>query len=264
MFGGEPVFWIGASEEALWFAVGSGECFLELTQLIDNVSERKALPNETISGIEADHFDCFESIEDAVDAFAEFVALIPKDGRLLIDSQTHGIETLRSRCRSGIETFSTNQPADWTARSLQVRRSRTQIEIRHRDRVWCQFELAIPGRHNIENSLAAAVTAHAMGVSADAVRRGMEGFRGVKRRFEVLGNRHDATFVDDYAHHPTRIEATLQAARQRFGNRRLGMGEFVQQAHPDEPSVLKRWLCLGIAFAWDLKVKQTTSYPQSG
>jgi len=93
--------------------------------------------------------------------------------------------------------------------------------VRCRQEVFGSFDIRLAGTHNVLNSLGAIAVGSIIGLSPDAIARAISEFRGVHRRFEVLGSAGDITVVDDYAHHPTEIRATLAAARERFGPRRL-------------------------------------------
>ena len=96
-----------------------------------------------------------------------------------------------------------------------------RFRILHQGREFCTTQLRIPGRHHVLNALAAAALCHRAGASPTQIAAGIEQFRGIRRRFEVLGDCDGVTLVDDYAHHPTAIRATLRTAREEFGGRRL-------------------------------------------
>lgn len=174
-----------------------------------------------ILNIEPDHFDCFASIDDSRRAFVEFANCVHPDGRLLLRSdvarQIRGQlpETLE------IETYSASESADWSVLETDNRRGRSRFEIRHNARPFCEVTLQIPGQHNVENSLAATAMAHAAGADAAAIGAALGGFRGVRRRLEFVAERNGVTLIDDYAHHPTAVRATLGAVRQMWPDRRV-------------------------------------------
>jgi UDP-N-acetylmuramate--alanine ligase len=111
--------------------------------------------------------------------------------------------------------------ADWLALDLEQTATGFRFCIEHRVKLFCQTELNVPGRHNIENALAAVALAHAAGADADSIAEALPKFAGVRRRFEIVETAREFTLVDDYAHHPTAVKATLQTAREFFGDRRI-------------------------------------------
>jgi UDP-N-acetylmuramate--alanine ligase len=195
----------------------------------------------TILGIEPDHFDCFSNWESQLAAFAEFAARVPRDGLLVIPADSPAAREAAAASQAKIETVrvdasvppspllrqSRNQPktrakaSDWLALDLEQTESGFQFRIEHRSKPFCETELRVPGRHNVENALAAVALAHAAGADADSTAAALPKFAGVRRRFEIVETGRDFTLVDDYAHHPTAVKATLQTAREFFGGRRI-------------------------------------------
>ena len=174
-----------------------------------------------ILGIEPDHFDCFRTPEELEAAFVRFARLLPEDGLLLArhDCPTSRRVAARTACR--VETFGIGGRADWSARGLLSRRGRYEFDVFRHGRLFCQVNLQFPGRHNVLNALAAAALAAASGVSPEQISRALCGFRGLHRRLELLGTWRGVQLVDDYAHHPTEVAATLATLRQMFPGRRL-------------------------------------------
>ena len=174
-----------------------------------------------ILGIEADHFDCCADVAETIAAFHDFARQLPSDGLLLIHQEC---EASRQACRdvaARIETFSFEAGADWQAVDIEKIPLGNRLRILYRGREFCRTELRIPGRHNLLNALAAAGLCHGAGATATQIAEGIEPFRGIRRRFEVLGEQDGVTVIDDYAHHPTAIRATLRTTREEFGDRRL-------------------------------------------
>jgi len=174
-----------------------------------------------ILGIEPDHFDCYDSHEQLELAFRQFADLTPNDGLLLVphDCRATRRATAAARCRK--ETFGVNAAADWSARNLTAHGGRYGFEIHHRGQSLGQVDLRVPGMHNVQNALAAAALARAGEASADDIVHGLNAFRGLHRRLEVLGAWAGVTLVDDYAHHPTEVTVSLDALRRMFPGRRL-------------------------------------------
>lgn len=176
-----------------------------------------------ILNIEPDHFDCFATVNDSSEAFGAFAALIPQDGLLVVPHESELAREAAQQSPARIETFSLSEavPADWHATEILKDGAQTSFNVTYRSSTLGRVELHVPGQHNVMNGLAALALARAAGVNAEAAVHGLSQFRGVRRRFEVVGECRGATIIDDYAHHPTAVQATIQAARQSFGTRRL-------------------------------------------
>lgn len=175
-----------------------------------------------ILNLEADHFDCFPSLDDAVEAYSAFAALIARDGLLVVpDSRSAPLEEITQHCAARVERFSFDPSSDWSAAELRSNGPLTSFRLLRQGRDIGEIELKVPGRHNVLNALAAAALASAAGADAAGICESLSDFRGVRRRFEIIGDWRGVTVIDDYAHHPTAVQATIQAARQFFGQRRL-------------------------------------------
>ncbi|MCH7987563.1 MAG: UDP-N-acetylmuramate--L-alanine ligase [Planctomycetes bacterium] len=172
-------------------------------------------------GIEPDHFDYFPNVDAIRVAFAEFAALLPSDGLLLVRGDcAHSVLAARSTDATVI-TFSQQPGSQWWATDLKKTVLGTRFRVFHRGEFYAEFSLRIPGAHNVDNALAAIVMADSLGVSVNAIRESIEEFPGIRRRFELVGSWRGITLVDDYAHHPTAVTATLKTAREKFGRRRI-------------------------------------------
>ena len=174
-----------------------------------------------ILGIEADHFDCYDSLQDIEAAFRRFAASLPEDGLLLVRQDCASTRRATAALPCPIESFGWAVAADWSAQRLVEDRGRFGYEICHRGEHFCQVRLRMPGRHNVLNSLAAAALCWHNGATAEQIAAGLGHFAGLRRRLEVLGTWQGVTLVDDYAHHPTEIGCTLEAVRGLFPRRRV-------------------------------------------
>lgn len=174
-----------------------------------------------LTGIEADHFDFFHDLRETRDAFAEFVSLLPASGHLVIRGDCEATRVAAASSLAQIETYSLRDSDDWCAAGIQPTESGTRFRLFHRGEFFTEVTLRIPGRHNVLNAVAAAAICSNVGAPVKAVREGLQEFRGIRRRFEILGSWHGITLIDDYAHHPTAVRATLQTAREQFPGRRL-------------------------------------------
>jgi len=174
-----------------------------------------------ILGIESDHFDYFSSLDATIAAFAEFAERVPADGLLVVHRECEASLRACAGATAELQTYSLEPGADWWAADLRPTRAGLRFRVFHRGEFFSEVSLQIPGRHTVLNTLAAIALCYRAGADADAIREGLVEFSGIHRRFEYLGSWRGVTLIDDYAHHPTAIRATLQTARERAGDRRL-------------------------------------------
>lgn len=174
-----------------------------------------------ILGIEPDHFDYFTSFEDTVAAFREFAETLPPEGSLTIRASNPHVAKAAETARCPIQTFSLNEPADWTAANIRQNSGGTEFEVHHSGRAVFNTRLKIPGRHNIENALAAIALAHHLEIPAAQIAQALPDFAGIRRRYEKVALRNGVTWIDDYAHHPTAVRVTLRTVREEFPNARI-------------------------------------------
>lgn len=178
-----------------------------------------------ITNVEHDHPDCYPTFADFRRAFEEFAALVPRDGLLVVcaDDET-AREIGRQRVAEGghVMTFGFGGDAEWRVEEARPNfAGGVDFLASHKGAVVGLMRLRVPGAHNATNALAALAVANFLGIPSDVARDALMEFRGVERRFEVKGEARGVAVVDDYAHHPTEIRATLKAARARFPQRRL-------------------------------------------
>ncbi len=174
-----------------------------------------------ILALEPDHFDCFATFDDTVAAFARFAESIPSGGLLLIGGDCPASRRACAGAGGDVQTFSLERQADWSAGDLRPSPAGTRFHIFRRGEFFTEAATSLPGVHNVLNALAAAALCERVGADPAAIREGLSSFPGIRRRFEVVGTWRGVTFVDDYAHHPTAVRATLAAARARFAGRRI-------------------------------------------
>jgi len=179
-----------------------------------------------VTHLEHDHPDCFPTMADMMDAFRRFLALVPADGHIVgCGDEPHVRELLDGYAASGSATavrYGLLPGADWRAAEIAPNGAggSDAMVLCHSAPVG-HIRLLVPGRHNVKNALAAVAAATIVGIEAATACAALGTFHGVQRRFEIKGERQGITVVDDYAHHPTEIRATLAAVRERYPGRRL-------------------------------------------
>src|SRR5579864_6539555 len=178
-----------------------------------------------ITSLEFDHADIYADFETYQLAFRRLVNLVPRRGRVVIwgDTEDSGaaLRQAASKAFCPVETYGFSAENDWVANQVAVDGDMTHFRVTHRGEGFGEFALSASGRHNVLNSLAAMAVAHGRGISADSIAKALATFRSVKRRMDVKGEHGGILVVDDFAHHPTAVRATIEAARGRWPKRRL-------------------------------------------
>jgi UDP-N-acetylmuramate--alanine ligase len=190
-----------------------------------------------ITNVEWDHVDIYPTAQDYEAAFYTFGRSVPDPQRLIVCGDDAGALRVADDPRTvqyGIDDAVATDPAscrlaplDWTAALLRNEGELTHYQVwRYSPSTFATstlgtYTVRLSGAHNVRNALAATVACTALGVPQEAIRAALEAYSGTKRRFELKGEAGGITVVDDYAHHPTEVRATLAAARARFPGRRL-------------------------------------------
>jgi UDP-N-acetylmuramate--alanine ligase len=172
-----------------------------------------------VTNVDYDHHDLFPDQESYDAAFARFVAGIRSSGTLVLPADDAGCARLRERiadCPAHIVTFGQTEEADW-----RLAGKAGDWSVQAPDGPTCVLPLAVPGEHNARNATAALAALVALGHEAGAAAVALGDFGGVGRRFELKGESSGIVVVDDYAHHPSEVRATIRAARARYPERRL-------------------------------------------
>ncbi len=167
-----------------------------------------------ILNIEEDHLDFFHGIDEIRDSFHRFAALLPEDGTLIVNGTIDGLETVIKELPCRIITFGDNPSFDYSFDHLTFDDAACPAFTLHtRGGQTRTVTLSVPGEHNVYNALAALALSDLLGLPTDTVLDALRDFHGTDRRFEYKGQIGGVTVIDDYAHHPTEITATLQAAQ---------------------------------------------------
>ncbi|QDU39729.1 UDP-N-acetylmuramate--L-alanine ligase MurC [Maioricimonas rarisocia] len=174
-----------------------------------------------ILSVEPDHFDCYATLDETVDAFASFAGNLPADGLLLWNAECANTARAVAGATCRCVSFAIDGPADWRAARVRANGPGIEFDVVHHGTTVTHVRLPLPGRHNAMNALTAAALCLKHGIDPEAVAEGLASFPGLRRRFELMGHWRGAVLVDDYAHHPTEIRAALQAARDAFPGGRL-------------------------------------------
>lgn len=175
-----------------------------------------------ITSIEADHLDIYGDLGGVESAFLEFAGRVKRDGIIAVCSDDEGALRIAGQSQSArVLTYGTGAAADLRAVNVRQDGRAMTFDVEEVGARLGTITLGAPGTHNIRNALGAFAVARHAGATFDAARTALRSFTGVARRFQELGTAHGITVVDDYAHHPTEIAATLDTARSTYPGHRL-------------------------------------------
>ena len=169
--------------------------------------------------IEPDHLDYFKTLENIVKSFRQFA--VQTDRLLVVNASNPGVMEAVAGLHKEIVTFGLDDSCDYYPAELNEEPTACEdFTLMHRGKALGRVDLAVPGKHNMLNALAAAAAAHSLGIEAGKICSALEHFGGVHRRFEILGQFNGVTVADDFAHHPTELTAVLSSA-MRMGYKQV-------------------------------------------
>ncbi len=195
------------------FRIGSDKYFImeacEYTNSFLSFFPKIAL----ILNIDADHLDFFKDIEDIRSSFAAFARLLPDDGILIINKDIDRVEEITKDLKCRVVTFGDDPLSDYRPEDITFDDHGMPSFVLRSKGSERSYSLSVPGRHNVYNACAAIAAAELMDIPYEEIKPALAGFSGTDRRFQIKGELKGFTIIDDYAHHPTEIKATLNAAR---------------------------------------------------
>ena len=174
---------------------------------------------EIILNIDSDHLDYFKDVEHIASSIDKFARLVPQDGAVIAYDANPFVKSVIENIPNAV-TFGLSESCDYYASDIDFdSEGMPSFAVNHGGKVLCRVSLAIPGEHNILNALSAFACCHILGVDVQCIVDTLEGYTGIQRRFDVLGKTsNNIKIIDDYAHHPTEIKATLAAVRNMKHN----------------------------------------------
>lgn len=202
--------------------LGSGDWVVAEADESDGSFNRLPVTVGIVTNIDPEHLEHWGSFDALRDGFRRFVRSVPFHGRAILCTDHPLVaELAREMSDKPVTTYGLTPGADLGIEGERFEKGRAIFDIRlgarFGDRKIDSCELPMPGRHNLANALAAVATGLHLGMSDDAIRAALAGFRGVGRRFTRVGEAQGVTVIDDYGHHPVEIAATIAAARQSVG-----------------------------------------------
>jgi UDP-N-acetylmuramate--alanine ligase len=222
--GADPSFAIGGTITASGSNAhrGTGEIFVAEADESDGSFIEYHPYGAIVTNVEHDHVDFFATLEDVAAAFKEFAATISHDGFLTYCADDEGARALASSVTTcELISYGVDESCDLRLDSIDLEAMGSRARAIWRGKVVGFIELQVPGHHNLLNAAAVLATGLNLGFPAPELLTGLAVFRGTGRRFELKGTVHGIRVIDDYGHHPTEIDVTLQAARRYAGDGRL-------------------------------------------
>ena len=194
------------------FRLGQSEYFVtEACEYTNSFLE--FFPNiEIILNIEADHLDFFKDLDDIRHSFRRFASLLPEDGTLIINGEIDKPEYITEEVKGRIITFGLKGDFNYTAKDITFDKGHPSFDLYKDGEKQERFTLGVFGAHNVYNALALIAFADSMDIDRKTTADTLAAFKGTQRRFELKGEKDGFTVMDDYAHHPTEIRATLSTA----------------------------------------------------
>ncbi|MCF7807199.1 MAG: UDP-N-acetylmuramate--L-alanine ligase [Candidatus Marinimicrobia bacterium] len=174
-----------------------------------------------VTTLEADHLDIYKDLQDVRDTFFQFISKLDEDSILILAGDDQELRDLGSRSPIPPIYYGVSKSVDYQATNIKNDTFSSQFTVVHGGRELGTIKLNMPGIHNILNALGSLSMSMEMGIEFAAIKQGLESFQGVERRFERKGTLNGVLFVDDYAHHPSEVAATLKAAQNGWPDSRI-------------------------------------------
>lgn len=212
----DPTISVGGILEAIGgnIRVGGSEVFITEACEYTNSFLHFHPKYSIITSVEAEHLDFFKDIDDIRRSFHEFAGNTAHDGVLIINGQIAALDQITNNLSCSVTTYGLCENDDFYAKNITYNdHACGTYTLMHKTEDLGTVSLSVPGRHNVSNSLAAIALCLNLGLPLEVIKKGLLQFGGTKRRFEYKGTKNGITVIDDYAHHPTEVAATLTAAR---------------------------------------------------
>lgn len=168
-----------------------------------------------------DHPDFFKTYEDYKKTFEKFVEKVPRHGFLVVCGDRSDTLLIARKAKCKVITYGFEKENNLKIKNHKLKDGKQSFSLSLNGKDLGEFELEVPGRHNALNAAGAVAMAHQFNAKIEKIREALSGFEGTSRRFEYIGKKNGAILLDDYAHHPEEIKATLKAAREFFPKRRI-------------------------------------------
>lgn len=219
----DPTIVVGGKVDSLGgnAKLGQGEFLVAEADESDGSFLKLSPVLEVVTNIDLEHMDHYNDIDHIKATFLEFIDRIPFYGAVILCLDDANVADILPEIRKRKITYGLNSQADLSAEQIEAGGGRVRFTVRHRGEVLGDIDLALPGRHNVYNSLAVICVGLELAIPFTIIREALASFQGVQRRMQFKGEGRGITVLDDYGHHPTEIRATLAAIKEAWPEKRL-------------------------------------------
>ena len=172
-----------------------------------------------LTSLEFDHADIFSDLYHIKQVFRDYIKLV-KD-IILVKSDDENIRDVLPSATCRVESYGFDEKADWRIEDYRLEKGCGHFSLSFKNKKQADFQLAMIGRHNVENAAAVAALCFNLGLTEDEINVGFQSFKGIKRRQEIVGEKNGITIIDDFAHHPTAIDLTIDAVKEAYPGQRI-------------------------------------------
>jgi len=174
-----------------------------------------------LSNIEFDHPDVYKNLDQTMKVFQTFIEKVPKDGLVVACMDNLNNRKLLQSIKAPVTTYGFSPESDWKISSINQSKGKVFFNLEKGDLLINNLILSVPGKFNVKNAVSALIAANFCGIPIEKIKKGLEKFKGTKRRFEFIKEFKGIKLYDDYAHHPIQLKATLEGAKKWFGKQRI-------------------------------------------
>lgn len=174
-----------------------------------------------ITNIAEDHLDYYKDLPDIKSAFSEYINSLPDDGTVIYNADDHNTVEVARHAKCHKSTFAIDHYADLQAINLKNSTGQQTFDLHYKDEMIGNVTLKLPGKFNVSNALGAALAALRLGVKFNAIKKTLENFAGIWRRFEIVGELNGKPVISDYAHHPAGVSGTITAAKEFYPGKKI-------------------------------------------
>ena len=219
----DPTYLIGCDMDYLESNArrGSGEYIVAEADESDSSFLFYSPTIEIITNIEADHMEHFGSLAELLATFKKFAERLSPDGFIVVDGTDQNNRQLMEKVKRRFVTYGFDPALDYSAKAMTFENFNSRYLLMQKKKEIGEVELSVPGWQNVLNSLAVFAVGFELGLEFSQIANALRTFSGARRRFSVVGEQDGVLIIDDYAHHPTEIRATLEAARAGWKGRRI-------------------------------------------
>lgn len=201
--------------------VGKGDIIIVEADEFDRTFLRLRPSLAVITNIEAEHLDIYDNLEDVKEAFVEFANKVPFYGAVVLCLDDPNVRSIIPAIERRTISYGLTPQAQIRATNIEVDHFKSIFTVINEGEKLGRITLRAPGEHNVKNALAAVAVGLELDIDFAQIKSGLERFEGVFRRFQLKADQNGVMVIDDYAHHPTEVQATLKAARNGWKDRRL-------------------------------------------